>query len=42
MLTVIGRKSGIPRQTPLLCVPYGDDILIAGSNFGSDKQPGGW
>ena len=24
MLTVIGRKSGIPRKTPLLCVPYGD------------------
>jgi deazaflavin-dependent oxidoreductase (nitroreductase family) len=39
MLTVIGRKSGQPRETPLLCVPYGDDILIAGSNFGSDKQP---
>jgi deazaflavin-dependent oxidoreductase (nitroreductase family) len=39
MLTVIGRKSGLPRETPLLCVPDGDDILIAGSNFGSDKQP---
>ena len=39
VLTVVGRKSGIPRETPLLCVPYGDDILIAGSNFGSDKQP---
>lgn len=39
MLTAIGRKSGTPRETPLLCVPYGDDFLIAGSNFGSDKQP---
>ena len=39
MLTVIGRKSGIPRRTPLLCVPYGDDILIAGSNFGGPKEP---
>ncbi len=39
VLTVVGRKSGIARETPLLCVPYGDDILIAGSNFGSDKQP---
>ena len=39
MLTAIGRKSGVPRQTPLLCVPYGDDILIAGSNFGGDKEP---
>lgn len=39
MLTVIGRKSGQPRETPLLCVPYGEDILIAGSYFGSDKEP---
>lgn len=38
-LTALGRKSGIPRQTPLLCVPYGQDILVAGSNFGSDKEP---
>jgi deazaflavin-dependent oxidoreductase (nitroreductase family) len=39
MLTVVGRKSGIPRTTPLLCVPYGDDILIAGSYFGGPKEP---
>jgi deazaflavin-dependent oxidoreductase (nitroreductase family) len=39
MLTAVGRKTGTPRQTPLLCVPYGEDILIAGSNFGSDKLP---
>ncbi len=39
MLTAIGRKSGTPRDTPLLCVPYGQDILIAGSNFGMDKEP---
>ena len=39
MLTVIGRKSGVPRETPLLCVPYGEDILIAGSYFGSPKEP---
>jgi deazaflavin-dependent oxidoreductase (nitroreductase family) len=39
MLTVVGRKSGIPRSTPLLCVPDGDDILIAGSYFGGPKQP---
>lgn len=39
MLTVVGRKSGIPRSTPLLCVPYGDGHLIAGSNFGGEGQP---
>ena len=39
MLTVPGRKSGIPRSTPLLCVPYGDGWLIAGSYFGGPKLP---
>jgi deazaflavin-dependent oxidoreductase (nitroreductase family) len=39
MLTAIGRKSGVARDTPLLCVPYGGEILIAGSNFGIDKEP---
>jgi deazaflavin-dependent oxidoreductase (nitroreductase family) len=39
MLTVIGRKSGIARETPLLCVPYSENILIAGSYFGSPKEP---
>ena len=39
MLTVVGRKSGVPRSTPLLCVPYGDAHLIAGSNFGGPKAP---
>lgn len=39
MLTVVGRKSGIPRSTPLLCVPYGAGNLIAGSNFGGSKAP---
>ena len=39
MLTAIGRKSGKPRDTPLLCVPDGEDILIAGSNFGGKFEP---
>ena len=39
MLTVVGRKSGIPRSTPLLYVPYGDDQLIAGSYFGGPNMP---
>lgn len=38
-LTVPGRKSGIPRSTPLLCVPYGEGRLIAGSYFGGPKTP---
>lgn len=39
MLTVVGRKSGIPRTTPVLCVPYQNGHLIAGSNFGGPKEP---
>ncbi|MFK4087977.1 nitroreductase family deazaflavin-dependent oxidoreductase [Kribbella sp. NPDC020789] len=39
MLTVAGRKSGLPRSTPLLCVPYHHGYLIAGSNFGGPKAP---
>jgi deazaflavin-dependent oxidoreductase (nitroreductase family) len=39
MLTVRGRKSGLARSTPLLCVPYDGKLLIAGSYFGGPKQP---
>jgi deazaflavin-dependent oxidoreductase (nitroreductase family) len=39
LLTVRGRKSGVERSTPLLCVPYGDSYLIAGSYFGGPKEP---
>lgn len=39
MLTVAGRKSGMLRSTPLLCVPWRAGVLIAGSNFGGPKQP---
>ncbi|MFL6088728.1 MAG: nitroreductase family deazaflavin-dependent oxidoreductase [Aeromicrobium sp.] len=39
MLTVVGRKSGVARTTPLLYVPLGEDYLIAGSYFGGPKTP---
>jgi deazaflavin-dependent oxidoreductase (nitroreductase family) len=38
-LTVTGRRSGIERTTPLLCVPDGDTMLIAGSYFGGPRTP---
>ena len=38
-LTVPGRKSGVPRTTPLLSVPYQGGWLIAGSYFGGPKTP---
>ena len=38
-LTVPGRKSGIPRTTPLLCVPHEGGFLVAGSYFGGPDVP---
>ena len=38
-LTVVGRRSGTPRTTPLLCVPHDDAWLIAGSYFGGPDMP---
>jgi len=38
-LTVKGRKSGVERTTPLLCVPDQGTWLIAGSYFGGPKEP---
>lgn len=39
MLSVVGRKSGVLRETPLLCVPHGDGWLVAGSNWGQPRPP---
>jgi len=39
MLTVMGRRSGLARSTPVLCVPYAGGHLVAGSNFGGPKAP---
>lgn len=39
MLTVPGRRSGVPRSTPLMCVPWHGGYLIAGSYFGGPKPP---
>ncbi|TSE00181.1 nitroreductase family deazaflavin-dependent oxidoreductase [Skermania sp. ID1734] len=38
-LTVPGRKTGIPRTTPLLYVPDGDRKLLVGSGWGEVKHP---
>jgi len=39
MLTVLGRRSGIARSTPILCVPWRGGHLVAGTNFGGTKAP---
>ncbi len=38
-LTVRGRRSGMPRTTPLLYVPHDGRYLVAGSNWGGPKLP---
>ena len=38
-LTVVGRRSGLPRTTPLLCVPHDGGWLVAGSYFGGPDMP---
>ncbi|MGW4368941.1 nitroreductase family deazaflavin-dependent oxidoreductase [Nocardia takedensis] len=38
-LTVAGRETGVPRETSLLYVPRGEDILLIGSNWGSPRHP---
>jgi len=38
-LTVPGRRSGVPRTTPLLAVPHEGAWLVAGSYFGGPKMP---
>lgn len=39
VLTTTGVKSGLPRQTPLACVPDGQGWYVVGSNFGREKHP---
>jgi deazaflavin-dependent oxidoreductase (nitroreductase family) len=40
VLTTTGRRSGLPRQTPLICMPEPDgSFVIVGSNFGRDQHP---
>jgi deazaflavin-dependent oxidoreductase (nitroreductase family) len=39
LLTTTGAKSGQLRTTPLLFARDGDDILVAGSNFGQAHHP---
>jgi deazaflavin-dependent oxidoreductase (nitroreductase family) len=38
-LTVVGRRTGTPRTTPLLGVPHEGGWLIAGSYFGGPDMP---
>lgn len=39
LLTVIGRKSGEKRTTPLVFMQHGEDMVIVGSLAGHDSNP---
>ena len=40
VLTTTGRKSGLPRESPLACVPDGPGRwYVVGSNFGREQHP---
>jgi deazaflavin-dependent oxidoreductase (nitroreductase family) len=39
ILTTTGRKSGLPRESPLACVPDDDGWYVVGSNFARAAHP---
>ncbi|MFK0264644.1 nitroreductase family deazaflavin-dependent oxidoreductase [Streptomyces angustmyceticus] len=39
VLTATGARSGLPRRTPLACLPERDGWLLVGSNFGRPGHP---
>jgi deazaflavin-dependent oxidoreductase (nitroreductase family) len=39
LLTTTGRKSGEPRELPLIYAKHGDDYLIVASKGGADEPP---
>jgi deazaflavin-dependent oxidoreductase (nitroreductase family) len=42
LLTTTGRKSGVPRTTPLCYLTDGDDLVVVASNGGMDWFPDWW
>ena len=39
VVTTTGRKSGLPRESPLATVPLHGDLYVVGSNFGREHHP---
>ncbi len=42
ILHTVGRKTGKPRQSPLLYIQDGESYAVVGSRGGSDAPPGWW
>ncbi|WP_197319012.1 nitroreductase family deazaflavin-dependent oxidoreductase [Saccharomonospora sp. NB11] len=38
-LTTVGRRSGVPRQVQLLCLPLPGAVVVVGSNWGRPRDP---
>ena len=38
-LTTTGAKSGLPRSSPVLSIPDGNDLILVGSNWGKVHNP---
>jgi len=39
ILTTRGARTGVPRVTPVLAVPYGDGTVVLASNYGRRHHP---
>ena len=39
LVTVPGRRSGVPRTTPLLYFTQGHEVILIASSFGRDRHP---
>ena len=39
LLTTTGRRTGVARTAPLPYMPYGDEMVVIGSNSGGDRHP---
>src|SRR5712672_3198902 len=39
VLTTTGRRTGRPRQQPLVFLRRGDQLIVVGTNFGQDQHP---
>lgn len=42
LLHHVGRRSGVERATPLLCIEDGERFAVVGSNAGDDRPPAWW
>ena len=42
MITHVGRRSGLERKTPLLCVEEEGGWVVVASNGGDDRDPAWW